>query len=112
MTDAQIHYTITEKDLLAVVYAFDKFQSYLVLAKTVVYTDHAALRYLFGKHDVKPRLIRWILLLQEFDIEIKDMKGLENAAADHLSRLENHTLEALDKRVINDSFPDESLFAI
>ena len=83
-----------------------------MLAKTVVYTDHAALRYLFGKHDAKPRLIRWILLLQEFDIEIKDMKGLENAAAEHLSRLENHTREALDKRVINDSFPDESLFAI
>ena len=58
LIDAQIHYTTTEKELLAVVYAFDKFWSYLVLAKTVVYTDHVALRYLFGKYDAKPRLIR------------------------------------------------------
>ena len=111
LTDAQTHYTTTEKELLAVVFAFDKFRSYLVLSKTVVYTDHAALRYLFGKHDAKPRLIRWILLLQEFDIEIKDKKGLENVAADHLSRLENPTREDLNERAINDYFPDESLFA-
>ncbi|KAD2393265.1 hypothetical protein E3N88_40242 [Mikania micrantha] len=78
---AQENYTTTEKELLAVVYAFDKFRSYLVLSKTVVYTDHAALRYLFAKKDAKPRLIRWILLLSEFDIEIKDKKGAENVVA-------------------------------
>ena len=76
------------------VFAFDKFRSYLVLSKTVVYTDHAAIRYLFKKQDAKPRLIRWILLLQEFDIEIKDKRGAENTAADHLSRLEDPALEA------------------
>ncbi|GJW88927.1 reverse transcriptase domain-containing protein [Tanacetum coccineum] len=74
LSDAQTHYTTTEKELLAVVYAFEKFRSYLVLSKTIVYTDHSALKYLFAKQDAKPRLLRWILLLQEFDIEIRDKK--------------------------------------
>ncbi|GKC13148.1 reverse transcriptase domain-containing protein [Tanacetum coccineum] len=82
---AQQNYTITKKELMVVVFAFDKFQSYLALSKTIVYTDHSALRHLFKKQDAKPRLIRWILLLQEFDIEIKDRKGIENVAADQLS---------------------------
>ncbi|GKA29975.1 reverse transcriptase domain-containing protein [Tanacetum coccineum] len=69
------------------VFAFDKFRSYLILSKTIVHTDHSALRHLFKKQDAKPRLIRWILLLQEFDIEIKDRNGTENVAADHLSGL-------------------------
>ncbi|GKF21592.1 reverse transcriptase domain-containing protein, partial [Tanacetum coccineum] len=58
MTDAQAHYTTTEKELLAVVYAFEKFRSYLVLSKSIVYTDHSALKYLFAKQDAKPRLLR------------------------------------------------------
>ncbi|GJU10508.1 reverse transcriptase domain-containing protein [Tanacetum coccineum] len=89
MTEAQAHYTTTEKELLAVVYAFEKFRSYLVLSKSIVYTDHSAIKYLFAKKDAKPRLMRWILLLQEFDVIIRDKKGAENLAADHLSRLEN-----------------------
>ncbi|GJR64442.1 reverse transcriptase domain-containing protein [Tanacetum coccineum] len=89
MTDAQAHYTTTEKELLAVVYAFEKFRPYLVLSKTIVYTDHSALKYLLAKQDAKPRLLRWILLLQEFDVIIRDKKGAENLAADHLSRLES-----------------------
>ncbi|GJR97322.1 reverse transcriptase domain-containing protein [Tanacetum coccineum] len=89
MTDAQAHYTMMEKELLAVVYAFEKFQPYLVLSKNIVYTDHSTLKYLFNKQDAKPRLLRWVILLQEFDIIIRDKKGVENLAADHLSRLEN-----------------------
>ncbi|GJV28350.1 reverse transcriptase domain-containing protein [Tanacetum coccineum] len=89
MTEAQAHYTTTEKELLAVVYAFEKFRPYLVLSKSIVYTDHSALKYLLAKQDAKPRLLWWILLLQEFDVVIRDKKGAENLAADHLSRLEN-----------------------
>nr|GEV65807.1 hypothetical protein [Tanacetum cinerariifolium] len=89
MTDAQGHYTTTEKELLAVVYAFKKFWPYLVLSKSIVYTNHSELKYLFSKQDAKPRLLHWVLLLQEFDITIRDKKGAENLAADHLSRLEN-----------------------
>src|SRR5881628_4253116 len=74
--------------LQAVVFAFDKFRSYLLGSKTTIWTDHAAIKYLMNKHDAKPRLIRWILLLQEFDVEIKDRKGSDNQMADHLSRLE------------------------
>ena len=72
MNPTQENYSTTEKELLAVVFAFDKFCQYLVLSKTVVFTDHSALRYLFAKQDAKPRLIRWILLLHEFDVEIRD----------------------------------------
>ena len=67
LTGAQLNYATTEKEILAVVFAIDKFRSYLVGTKVIVYTDHAALQYLFTKKDAKPRLIRWILLLQEFD---------------------------------------------
>ncbi|GJR85618.1 reverse transcriptase domain-containing protein [Tanacetum coccineum] len=110
LNSAQQKYTVTEKELMAVVFAFDKFRSYLILSKTIVHTDHSALRHLFKKQDAKPRLIRWILLLQEFDIEIKDRKGTENVAADHLSRLEND--ETSDDSEVDDNFPGETLMEI
>ncbi|GJS92730.1 reverse transcriptase domain-containing protein [Tanacetum coccineum] len=97
LNNAQEHYTTTEKELLVVVFSFDKFCQYLILSKTVVYTDHYALKYLFSKEDAKQRLIRWVLLLQGFDIEIKDKKGAENLAANHLSRLKNPDLGTFTK---------------
>ncbi|GJX11547.1 reverse transcriptase domain-containing protein, partial [Tanacetum coccineum] len=112
MTEAQAHYTTTEKELLAVVYAFEKFRSYLVLSKSIVYTDHSAIKYLFAKKDAKPRLMRWILLLQEFDVVIRDKKGAENLAADHLSRLENPHQDKLENKEIMETFPLETLGSV
>nr|GEY04200.1 DNA-directed DNA polymerase [Tanacetum cinerariifolium] len=107
--EAQIHYTMTEKEMLAVVYAFEKFRPYLVLSKSIVYTDHSALKYLLSKQDVKPRLIRWVLLLQEFDIIIRDKKRTENLAADHLSRPENPHKDVFKNKDTNENFPLETL---
>ncbi|GJV97580.1 reverse transcriptase domain-containing protein [Tanacetum coccineum] len=112
MTEAQAHYTTTEKELLAVVYAFEKFRSYLVLSKSIVYTDHSAIKYLFTKKDAKPRLMRWILLLQEFDVIIRDKKGAENLAADHLSRLENPHQDKFENKEITETFPLETLGSV
>jgi hypothetical protein len=74
LNNAQLNYSTTEKELLAVVFALDKFRSYLLGTKIIIYSDHATLKYLFSKKDAKCCLIRWILLLQEFDIEIRDKK--------------------------------------
>ncbi|GJY16572.1 reverse transcriptase domain-containing protein [Tanacetum coccineum] len=110
MTDAQAHYTTTEKELLAVVYAFEKFRPYHVLSKLIVYTDHSALKYLLAKQDSKPRLLWWILLLQEFDVTICDKKkGAENLAANHLSRLENPHQDVLENKEITETFHLETL---
>ncbi|GKE56407.1 reverse transcriptase domain-containing protein [Tanacetum coccineum] len=109
MTDAQAHYTTMEKELLAEVYAFEKLWPYLVLSKTIVYTDHSALKYLLAKLDAKPRLLWWILLLQEFDVIIRDKKEADNLAADHLSRLENPHQSDLEKKEITETFPLETL---
>ncbi|RVW49192.1 Transposon Ty3-I Gag-Pol polyprotein [Vitis vinifera] len=110
LNDAQRNYTTTEKELLAVVYALDKFRAYLIGSSIVVFTDHSALKYLLTKQDAKARLIRWILLLQEFNLQIRDKKGVENVVADHLSRLNiAHNTHGLP---INDDFPEESLMLV
>nr|GEW17906.1 reverse transcriptase domain-containing protein [Tanacetum cinerariifolium] len=109
MTEAESHYTTTEKEMLAVGYALKKFQSYLIMNKSIMYTDHSALKYLFAKKDSKARLLRWVLLLQEFKFKVIDTKGAENLAADHLSRLENPHQNVLDPKEINEAFPLETL---
>ena len=109
LTGTQLNYAPTEKELRAVVFAIDKFRSYLVGTKVIVYTNHAALKYLFTKKDAKPRLIRWILLLQEFDLEIKDKKGVENSVADHLLRMTNTNTQ---DPPINDFLWDDMLLKV
>ncbi|KAJ9563184.1 hypothetical protein OSB04_008344 [Centaurea solstitialis] len=109
LNEALINYTTTEKELLAVVFAFERFRSYLIGTKVIVHTDHAAIKYLISKKDAKPRLIRWVLLLQEFDLEIVDRKGTENQVADHLSRIEK---PVEPEGEITDTFPDERILSV
>nr|GEU51870.1 reverse transcriptase domain-containing protein [Tanacetum cinerariifolium] len=109
MTEAESNYTTTEKEMLVVVYAFEKFRSYLIMNKSIVYTDHSALKYLFAKKDSKARLLRWVLLLLESTFKVIDTKGAENLATDHLSRLENPHQNVLGPKEINKSFPLETL---
>ena len=108
LNDAQLNYATTEKELLAIVFAFDKLRPYLISNKVVLHTDHSAIKYLMTKKDAKPRLIRWVILLQEFNLEIKDKKGKENLVADHLPWLEG----VRDEVHVNDDFPDKQLLAI
>ncbi|XP_060182513.1 uncharacterized protein LOC132612209 [Lycium barbarum] len=108
LNGAQLIYTVIEQELLAIVFAFEKFRAYLLGTHVVVHNDHAALRYLMKNKDAKPRLIRWVLILQEFDIEVKDRKGCENQVADHLSHIEEGG-SLSDGLEINESFPDEQM---
>ncbi|KAD7116941.1 hypothetical protein E3N88_04209 [Mikania micrantha] len=101
-----INYSTTENELLAIVFALEKFRQYLLGTKVIVYSDHATLKYLMTKKDAKPRLIRWVLLLQKFDLEIRDKSGKHNLVADHLSRIINNE----ETIPLSDSIPDEHLF--
>nr|GEZ34592.1 DNA-directed DNA polymerase [Tanacetum cinerariifolium] len=108
LDSAQCNYSTIEKELLAIVFGLEKLCSYLLGTKVIVYFDHAALKYLLAKKEAKPRLIRWVLLLQEFNLEIRDTKGFENFVAHHLSRV------VIKEKPLswNDEFPDEHLFAV
>ncbi|XP_023737799.1 uncharacterized protein LOC111885795 [Lactuca sativa] len=105
---AQINYYATEKELLAIMFALEKFKQYLLGTKVIVYSDYTALKYLITKKDSKPRLIRWILLLQEFDLEIRDKSGCKNLVADHLSRITSNETPL----PLWDKFLDEHLFSL
>ena len=91
--EAQENYSTTEKEMLAIVFACEKFRPYILGSHVIIHTDHAAIKYLMVKKEVKPRLIKSVLLLQEFDLEIKDRKGCDNVIADHLSRIEKTTVK-------------------
>ena len=106
---AHRNYATTEKEFLAVVFACDKFRSYIVDSKVIIHTDHAAIKYLMEKKYAKRRLIRWVLLLREFDLHITDRKGAENPVDDNLCRLENILDDPLP---VDDSFLDEQLVVI
>lgn len=108
LNTAQKNYTVTEQELFALVFTFEEFCSYLLGANVVVHTDHSTIKYLMAKKDVKPRLIRWVLLLQEFNFDVINRKGSENQVSDHLSRLEDKAIIQFDDGLeINDSFPNE-----
>ena len=110
LNKAQRSYTTTENELLAVVYALDKFRAYLVGSDIIIFTDHSALKYLLTKQNAKAKLIRRVLLLQEYNLQIKDKKGVENVVAYHISRLT--IAHNTHDHPINDEFPEESLLLV
>src|SRR4051812_718280 len=109
LDSAQKNYATIEKEFLAVVFDCDKFRQCIVDSKVIIHTDHAAIKYLMQKKNVKPRLIRWVLLLQEFDLQIVDRKGEDNPVADNISRMEDIPHDPIP---VNDSFPDEQLAVV
>ena len=109
--EAQENYSTTEKEMLAMVFACEKFRPYILGSHIIIHTDHAAIKYLMAKKEAKPRLIQWVLLLQEFDLEIKVKKCCDNVIADHLSRTKQTTLKEEEMKVA-ENFPDVQLFQL
>ena len=109
--ETQENYSTTEKEMLAIVFACEKFRPYILGSHVIIHTDHASIKYLMAKKEAKPRLIRSVLLLPEFDLEIKDKKGCDNVIADHFSRVEKPAVQD-EEREIAENFPDEQLFQL
>ena len=97
--EAQENYSTTEKEMLTIVFACENFRPYILGSYVIMHTDHAAIKYLMAKKEAKLRLIRWVLLFQEFDLEIKDKKGCDNAIASHLSRVEKPTVQEEEREI-------------
>eukprot|EP00253_Pinus_taeda_P030041 PITA_30041 len=109
LSKAELNYTVTEKELLAIVHSLNKFRHYITGYRTFVHTDHAAIRYLMNKPNVNACIIRWLLLLRQFDLTIVDKPGKENVVVDFLSRLE---MPADEEGMADDQMLDEHLFSI
>ena len=97
--EARENYSTTEKEMLAIVFACEKFRPYILGSHVIIHTDHAAIKYLMSTKETKPILIRWVFLLQEFDLEIKDKKGCDNVIVDHLSRVEKPLVQAEERGI-------------
>ena len=109
--EAQENYSTIEKEMLAMVFACEKSKPYILGSHVIVQFNHATIKYLLGKKDAKPRLIIWVLFLQEFDLEIKDKKGSDNVIVDHLSRLLK-PIEDERGTQIEENFPDDQIFQV
>eukprot|EP00253_Pinus_taeda_P012698 PITA_12698 len=105
---AELNYTVTEKEFLVVIHVVNKFRHYITGYLVILYTDHSTIKYLAKKPITNGRITRWLILLQEFDITIKDRPGKENPVADFLSRMP----KPIDAAAVEDQFPDEHLFAV
>ena len=109
--EALENYSTIENEMLAMVFACEKVRPYILGSYVIIHTNHATITYLMAKKDAKPRLIRWVLLLQEFDLEITDKKGSDNVITDHLSRMEKPFEEERGTK-IEENFLDEQLFEV
>ena len=109
--EAQENWSTIEKEMLDMVFSCEKFRPYILGSHVIIHTDHATIKYLMAKKEAKPRLIRWVLLLQEFDLEIKDKKGCDNVIVDHFSRVITTTIIEEETEVA-ENFPDEQLFQL
>lgn len=109
LSKVELNYTVTEKELLVIVHSLNKFRHYITKYQTFLHTNHAAIKYLMNRLDVNARIIRWFLLLQQFDLIIIDKPSKENVVSDFLFRL---ALPASEEAMVDDQLPYENLFSI